>query len=68
MLGFSRETLVAVITNILGRQFCRVHGTLPEHPRASGAECLFSMLRESVGENFTSKEVKCAFRKVCSLY
>ena len=68
VLGFSRETLVAVITNIEGRELRRLQDTPPEHPRASSTddvECFFSMLRDSIGENFTTKEAKYAFRKVC---
>ena len=68
VLGFSRETLVAVITNIEGRELRRLQNTLPEHPRASSTddvECFFIMLRDSIGENFTTKEAKYAVRKVC---
>ena len=39
----------------------------PEHPRASTSddvECFFSMMRDSLGPNFTSKEVQFGFRKV----
>lgn len=69
VLGFSKETLVALITNIEGREWCRRlnHLRKPEHPRASTSddvECFFSMMRDALGQNFTSKEVQYGFRKV----
>ncbi len=55
VLGFSRETLLAVITNIERR---RLQDAPSEHPRASdNVECFFSMLRDSIG---ATKEEKCA--------
>ena len=68
ILGFSRETLVAVITNIEGREWGRRLRKLskPEHPRASTSddvECFFSMMRDSIGQNFTTKQVQFGFRK-----
>ena len=73
VLGFSRETLVAVITNIEGREWhrraCVCDNRLPEHPRASSTddvECFFSMMRDVIGQNFTTKEVKYGVRKVYS--
>lgn len=72
VLGFSRETLVAVVTNIEGREWRRLcnneRGNIPEHPRASTSddvECFFSMMRDIIGHNFTSKQVHFAFRKIC---
>ena len=60
------------MTNIEGREFRRrcikERGNKPEHPRASTSddvECFFSMMRDIVGRNFTSKQVRFAFRKVC---
>ena len=69
ILGFSKENLVALITNIEGREFGRRLNCLnkPEHPRASTSddvECLFSMMRDALGQNFTSKEMQYGFRKV----
>ena len=69
ILGFSRETLVAVITNIEGREWSRRINKLgkPEHPRASmsdDVECFFSMLRDTIGQNFIAKQVQFGFRKV----
>ena len=71
ILGFSKETLVAVVTNIEGRewrrrQFCNLRE--PEHPRASSTddvECMFSILRDTIGRNFSTKEVMFGFRKAC---
>ena len=69
VLGFSRETLVAVITNIEGREWSRRLNKLgkAENPRASTSddvECLFSMMRDAIGQNFTAKQVQFGFRKV----
>ena len=51
-MGFSRETLVAVTTNIEGREHLRREqinsGCLLENPRAASTddvECFFSMMR-----------------------
>ena len=72
VLGFSKETLVAVVTNIEGREWRRREGISsnrqPEHPRASSTddvECFFSILRDTIGHNFTTKEVQFGFRKAC---
>ena len=72
ILGFSRETLVAVTTNIEGREWrCRqICDQRPaEHPRSGTSddvECFFSVMRDTVGRNFTTKVVKYSFRKICS--
>ena len=68
VLGFSRETIAAVICNIEGREWCHRSNQLgkPEHPRASTAddvECFFSMMRDAIGRNFTVQQVKLGFRK-----
>ena len=62
--GFSRETLIALAANIESRKWRNHYTTsnnLPlEHPRASSTddvECFFSVLRDSVGKDFTLKEV-----------
>ena len=75
VLGFSRETLIAVITNIEGREFHRRERTnnkqTLEHPRASSTddvECFFSMMRDVIGQNFTTKEVKFGMRKIISQF
>ena len=69
VLGFSKETLVAVITNIEGRECLRRLNRMgrAEHPRASTSddvECFFSMMRDSIGQSFTAKQVQYGFRKV----
>ena len=72
ILGFSRESLVAVIANIESREWRRIENIRdkrkPEHPRASSTdvECFFSIMRDSIGKNFTTKQVKVGFRKACS--
>ena len=41
---------------------------LPEHPRASttdNVECFFSVLRDSVGKDFTLQQVKMIHSFVC---
>ena len=69
VLGFSKETLVAITTNIEGREHLRRLNRMrkPEHPRASTSddvECFFSMMRDSLGQSFTVKQVQYGFRKV----
>ena len=62
--GFSRETVIALAANIESRRW-RNHYTISnnlplEHPRASSTddvECFFSVLHDSVGKDFTMKEV-----------
>ena len=65
MRGFSRETIVALAANIESREwrcgYLIEKNLPPEHPRASttdDVECLFSVLRDSVGKDFTLKEVR----------
>ena len=64
ILGFSKETLVALTTNIEGREWHRrevVNGNCKaDHPRASttdDVECFFSMIRDNIEHNFTTKQV-----------
>ena len=68
MRGFSRETLIALAANIKSRELRRQYildNDLPlEHPRASmtnDIECFFSVLRDTVGKDFTLKEVRCYY-------
>ena len=70
VLGFSKETLIAVVTNIEGREWhrrdCASKNRPPEHPRASSTddmEYFFSLMRDSIGQNFTIKEAKLGIRK-----
>ena len=72
ILGFSRETLVACIANIGSREWRRIDSVnqrrKPEHPRASttdDVECFFSVMRDSIGKNFTTKQMNLGFRKAC---
>ena len=67
--GMTRETLIALTTNIESREQKRcynVNNGLPqEHPRASSTddvECFFSINRDQVGKHFTYKD---AWRKCC---
>ena len=69
--GFSRESLVALTTDIESRELRRLTnmevGLPPEHPRASttdDVECFFSMLRDHIGKHFTVKQVQLEFRKM----
>ena len=56
---------MALAANIETREWRRKYnaenGIPPEHPRASttdDVECFFSILRDTVGKDFTLKEVK----------
>ena len=73
MCGFSRESLIAVTTDIDSREMKRIHnmeeGLPPEHPRASttdDVECFFSVLRDMIGKDFTVKMVQYEWRKLCN--
>ena len=75
VLGFSKETLIAVTTNIEGRERLKRQQinseSLLEKPRASSTddvECFFSMMRDTIGQNFTTKEVKFGMRKILSQF
>ena len=63
VLGFSRETLTAVNTNIEGiewsRQECVSNYRPLEHPRASSiddVECFFSMMHDTIGQTLLLKK------------
>ena len=60
VLGFTRETVVALTTDIESREWKRREyantGHMQEHPRASttdDVECLFSIMRDLAGKHFT---------------
>ena len=62
---------MALFANIESRQWRRAYiamnNMLPEHPRSSttdDVECFFSVLRDSVGRDFTLQEV----HKVGNIY
>ena len=68
--GFTRESLIAMTTNIESREHRRrdiatSHG-LPENPRASSTddvECFFSVLRDS-----THTEKDFTLKRVCLIF
>lgn len=70
--GFSQETIHALLANIEGkewrRKFNAANSIPPEHPRSSttdDVECFFSVLRDTVGKDFTLKQVQYAWRRAC---
>ena len=70
--GLTRETLIALTTNIESREWRRreiVNAETPhEHPRASttdDVECFFSVLQDMVGKHFTVREAQYGWRKAC---
>ncbi|XP_064406629.1 uncharacterized protein LOC135351537 [Halichondria panicea] len=69
VLGLTRETVIALTTNIESREWRRRENRDPEHPRASttdDVECIFSIMRDMVGNHFTLQCVKYNWRKVCN--
>ena len=63
---FTRETLATVTTN--GEWRRRKVNSKPEHPcsgTSDEVECFFSVMRDAIGRNFTTKQVRYGFRKVC---
>ena len=72
MLGFTRETVIALTTNIESREWKRreyaFSGHSQEHPRASSTddvECLFSIMRDLSGKHFTVRLARYNWRKIC---
>ena len=70
--GLTRESLIALTTNIESREWRRRElvnaGVHPEHPRASttdDVECFFSVMRDMVGKHFTVREAQYGWRKAC---
>ena len=64
---------MALFANIESREWRRAYNTQhnlsPEHPRASttdDVECFFSVLRDSVGKDFTLQEVHIAHLSLCN--
>lgn len=62
--GFTRETLIALAADLESRmcrhKFCLSNNIPVEHPRSSttdDVECFFSILRDTVGKDFTLKQV-----------
>lgn len=70
LCGFSRETVVAVTTNIKSIEFRRrqnVELGYEEHPRAGttdDVEAFFALLHRYLGLIFTLKEFKALWRKL----
>lgn len=68
--GFSRETVIAVTTNIESIEYRRRESSrigYPEHPRAGTSddvEAFISLLHRFLGNIFTVKEMKSLWRKV----
>lgn len=62
--GLTRETIIALAADIETRiwrsALLERYSLPPEHPRSSttdDVECFFSILRDTVGKNFTLKQV-----------
>ena len=71
--GFSRETLIAVLTNIESQEYRRRQSSklheIPEHPRASSSddvECFFSILHNQLGLNYSLKAIQNRWRVICN--
>ncbi|XP_072016694.1 uncharacterized protein [Amphiura filiformis] len=69
--GFSRETVIAVTTNIESQEYRRAENDnlgYPEHPRSGttdDVECFFSMLHNKIkGQNVTLQDFKKWWRKL----
>ena len=69
--GFSRETFIAVTTNIESQEYRRREKEAigwAEHPRAGttdDVECFFSLCHQKLGSTFTLKDFKYRWRKIC---
>ena len=59
--GFTREVLGALVADIDSREWSQHSLGIPvPHPRScttDDVECFFSIMRDSVGKNFTLKQV-----------
>ena len=72
VLGFTRETIIALTTNIESvewkrREYSNLKRPL-ENPRSSttdDVECMFSIMRDLTGKHFTLREAQYTWRKVC---
>lgn len=68
--GFSRESVIAVTTNIESMEFRRCQNSAfgyEEHPRAGSTddvEAMIGLLHRVLGNVFTLKEFKYAWRNV----
>ena len=70
VLGFTREIVIALSTNIESREWRRRElEREPEHPTGSttdNVECMFSVMRDLSGSHFTLRTAKYNWRKLCS--
>ena len=72
VLGFTREIVIALTTNIESvewkrREYSALQRPM-ENPRSSttdDVECMFSIMRDLTGKHFTLREAKYTWRKVC---
>lgn len=71
--GFSRETVIALLTNIESQEYVRrqhlQQNESPEHPRASSTddvECFFSVLHNQLGLNYNLKAIQNRWRVICN--
>lgn len=68
--GFSRETVIAVTTNVESVEHRRRHNTIigyEEHPRAGTSddvEAIFALFHRFLGNIFTLKDFKACWRNV----
>ena len=67
--GLTRECLIAadIETRQSRSKFLLSYSLKPEHPRSSttdDVECFFNVLRDTVGKDFTLKQVCCIFMRV----
>ena len=72
VLGFTRETVIALTTNIESIEWKRRENAQlkrkQENPRSSttdDVECMFSIMRDLTGKHFTVREAKRTWRKTC---
>ena len=72
VLGLTRETVIALTTDIESREWERreyaASGHMQENPRASttdDVECFFSIMRDLGGKHFTVRVAQYNWRKVC---
>ena len=66
---------MSLFANIESREWTRAYNTqhdlLPEHPRTSTTDdmkCFFSIIRDSLGKDFTLQEVHIAYLSFCNHY
>lgn len=68
--GFSRETVIAIVSNIESMEYRRRESLVighEEHPRAGSTddvEAFFALLHRFLGNIFTLKEFRTMWRKV----